>query len=63
MRERAKQAGNMNATAQEKVSSKGKTIVIEPIAIDVVYVPQYDPRLDTDQNAPKYLLASAELGI
>src|SRR6202790_5012175 len=30
MRERAKQAGNLNTTSQEKVSSKGKTIVIEP---------------------------------
>jgi hypothetical protein len=45
MRERAKQAGNLNTTAQEKVSTKGKTIVIEPVATDVVYVPQYDPWL------------------
>ena len=45
MRERAKQAGNLNTTAQEKVSTKGKTIVIEPAAPDVVYVPQYDPWL------------------
>src|ERR1700676_2320036 len=30
MRERAKQAGNLNTTAQQKVSNKGKTIVIEP---------------------------------
>ncbi len=45
MRKRAKQAGNLNTTTQEKVSSKGKTIVIEPAAPDVVYVPQYDPWL------------------
>jgi len=45
MRERAKQAGNLNTTAQEKVSTKGKTIVIQPAATDVVYVPQYDPWL------------------
>jgi uncharacterized membrane protein YgcG len=45
MRERAKQAGNLDTTAQEKVSTKGKTIVIEPAATDVVYVPQYDPWL------------------
>jgi len=36
MRKRAKQAGNLNTTTQEKVSSKGKTIVIEPAAPDVV---------------------------
>src|ERR1700686_3698524 len=45
MRERAKQAGNLNTTTQEKVSNKGKTIVIEPASTDVVYVPQYDPWL------------------
>src|SRR5437899_3566400 len=45
MRERAKQAGNLNTTTQEKVSTKGKTIVIQPVATDVVYVPQYDPWL------------------
>jgi uncharacterized membrane protein YgcG len=45
MRERAKQAGNLNTTAQEKVSTKGKTIAIQPAATDVVYVPQYDPWL------------------
>jgi uncharacterized membrane protein YgcG len=45
MRERAKQAGNLNTTPQEKVSTKGKTIVIEPAETDVVYVPQFDPWL------------------
>jgi uncharacterized membrane protein YgcG len=45
MRERAKQAGNLNSTTQEKVSNKGQTIVIEPAETDVVYVPQYDPWL------------------
>src|SRR6266478_2669444 len=45
MRERAKQAGNLNTTTQEKVSTKGKTLVIEPAETDVVYVPQYDPWL------------------
>src|SRR6202158_4365901 len=45
MRERAKQAGNLNTTTQEKVSNKGKTIVIEPASTDMVYVPQYDPWL------------------
>jgi uncharacterized membrane protein YgcG len=45
MRDRAKQAGNLNTTAQEKVSTKGKTIVIQPEATDLVYVPEYDPWL------------------
>jgi hypothetical protein len=45
LRQRAKQAGNLNATTQETVSTKGQTIVIQPAAPDVVYVPQYDPWL------------------
>jgi uncharacterized membrane protein YgcG len=45
MRDRAKQAGNLNSTTQEKVSTKGKTIVIQPAETDMVYVPQYDPWL------------------
>ncbi|MDQ1471688.1 MAG: hypothetical protein QOJ99_3168 [Bryobacterales bacterium] len=45
MRERAKQAGNLKTTPQEKVDTKGKTIVIQPAETNVVYVPQYDPWL------------------
>jgi hypothetical protein len=45
MRQRAKKAGNLNTTNQETVTNKGPTIVIEPAAPDVVYVPQYDPWL------------------
>src|SRR5579864_2398980 len=45
MRQRATQAGNLQTTPQEKVSTKGQTIVIEPSAPDVVYVPEYDPWL------------------
>src|SRR5258707_14080547 len=45
MRQRAKQAGNLNTTPQQKVKSDGKTIVIEPASPDLVYVPQYDPWL------------------
>jgi hypothetical protein len=45
MRQRAKQAGNLKTTAQQTVNTKGQTIVIEPAAPDVVYVPQYDPWL------------------
>jgi hypothetical protein len=45
MRDRAKQAGNLNTTPQEKVETKGKSIVIQPADTNVVYVPQYDPWL------------------
>jgi uncharacterized membrane protein YgcG len=45
MRQRAKQAGNLQSTPQEKVTTKGQTIVIEPSTPDVVYVPEYDPWL------------------
>ena len=45
MRQRAKAAGNLNTTTQQTVSTQNKTIVIQPTAPDVVYVPQYDPWL------------------
>src|SRR5438552_14002736 len=45
MRQRAQQAGNLKTTSQESVSNKGQTIVIQPAATEVVYVPQYDPWL------------------
>jgi uncharacterized membrane protein YgcG len=45
MRARAKQAGNLQTTSQEKVSTKGQNIVIEPSDPEVVYVPEYDPWL------------------
>src|ERR1700756_1869894 len=43
MRQRAKQAGNLNTNAQQKVKTQGQTIVIEPATTEIVYVPQYDP--------------------
>jgi hypothetical protein len=45
MRSRAEKAGNLQTTAQEKVSHKGKAIVIEPADSEIVYLPQYDPWL------------------
>src|SRR5260370_21895066 len=45
MRQRAKNAGNLNSSSQEKVSEQGQTIVIEPAESQVGYVPQYDPWL------------------
>jgi hypothetical protein len=45
MRGRAQSSGNLKSTSQEKVTSQGQTIVIEPTNPNVVYVPQYDPWL------------------
>ena len=45
MRQKAQQAGNLKTTPQENVATHGQTIVIQPAAPDVVYVPQYDPWL------------------
>jgi len=45
MRQRAKQAGNLQTTDQEKVSTRGQDIVIQPTSTEVVYVPEYDPWL------------------
>jgi hypothetical protein len=45
MRQRAQQAGNLNTTSQETVRTQGQTIVIQPAATEMVYVPQYDPWL------------------
>jgi Protein of unknown function (DUF3300) len=45
MRGRAQKAANLESTSQEKVSNKGKTIVIEPADPEIVYVPEYDPWL------------------
>jgi uncharacterized membrane protein YgcG len=43
MRRRAQQAGNLNITSQQTVETQGSTIVIQPAAPEVVYVPAYDP--------------------
>jgi len=43
MRGRAQQAGNLESTPQESVTTEGQTIVIQPADPDVVYVPEYDP--------------------
>ena len=43
MRQRAQQAGNLQSTQQETVTTDGQTIAIEPTDPQVVYVPEYDP--------------------
>jgi hypothetical protein len=43
MRQRAQQAGNLESTQQETVTTDGQAIAIEPADPQVVYVPEYDP--------------------
>jgi hypothetical protein len=43
MRQRADKTGNLKSNSQQKVQKQGDTIIIEPAAPDVVYVPTYDP--------------------
>jgi hypothetical protein len=45
MRQRAQQAGHLQGTAQETVTTEGQTIAIDPEDPDMVYVPEYDPWL------------------
>src|SRR6202166_4638353 len=45
MREQAHKNGRLESNEQEKVTTQGNTIVIEPANPEVVYVPQYDPWL------------------
>ncbi|HEY1413397.1 MAG TPA: DUF3300 domain-containing protein [Rhodopila sp.] len=43
MRRRAEQAGTLQSSSQETVTTEGQTIDIEPASPDFVYVPEYDP--------------------
>ncbi len=43
LRREAQKAGNLNSNEQEKVTTQGNTIIIEPASPQVVYVPAYDP--------------------
>ena len=43
MRQKAEQAGNLKTTPQQTVTTQGSTVVIQPAAPDVVYVPAYNP--------------------
>jgi hypothetical protein len=45
LRRRAEDTGNLQNTAQERVSNEGTTIVIEPATPEVCYLPTYDPWL------------------
>jgi uncharacterized membrane protein YgcG len=43
MRQRAQEAGNLETTEQQTVTTQGSSIVIEPASPEIVYVPAYDP--------------------
>ena len=45
MRQQAHKAGHLNSNEQEKITTQGNTIIIEPANPEVVYVPAYDPWL------------------
>lgn len=45
MRQKAEAAGNLKTTPQQTVTTQGSTIIIQPAAPDVVYVPAYNPWL------------------
>jgi hypothetical protein len=45
LRQQAHKAGHLDSNEQEKVTTQGNTIVVEPANPEVVYVPQYDPWL------------------
>jgi hypothetical protein len=45
MRRRAQQAGKLNSTPQDSVTTEGQSIAIQPVDPEVVYVPEYDPWL------------------
>ena len=43
MRRRAQEAGHLNSTPQQTVTTEGPDIEIEPVSPEIVYVPAYDP--------------------
>jgi Protein of unknown function (DUF3300) len=45
MRRRAQSSGQLQSTPQQRVTTQGQTIEIQPANPEVVYVPEYDPWL------------------
>src|SRR5215510_2933989 len=45
LRKDAQNAGHLNSTPQQTVSTQGQTIVIQPADPEVVYVPSYSPEV------------------
>jgi hypothetical protein len=54
MRQRAQQAGTLESTPQQTVTTEGQTITIEPAEQDTVYLPEYDPWLVYGASVPAY---------
>jgi hypothetical protein len=54
MRQRAQQAGTLESTPQQTVTTEGQTITIEPAEQDTVYLPEYDPWLVYGVSVPAY---------
>ena len=54
MRRRAENAGNLQSTPQQRVSTEGSTIIIEPAVADTCYLPVYDPWLVYGAPVPIY---------
>ena len=50
LRQRAQAAGSLQSTDQQSVTTQDQSIVIEPVDPQVVYVPAYDPGLDTERR-------------
>jgi len=45
LRERAKEAGHLDSTKEQKVTVEKEVIVIQPAKPDVIYVPSYNPTI------------------
>ena len=54
MRKRAEDAGNLQTTPQQRVTTEGSTIIIEPAVADTCYVPVYDPWIVYGAPLPVY---------
>lgn len=54
MRQRAEDAGNLQTTPQQRVTTEGSTIVIEPAVADTCYLPVYDPWVVYGAPIPVY---------
>ncbi len=54
MRQRAETAGNLQSSPQQRVTTEGSTIIIEPAVADTCYVPVYDPWIVYGAAVPIY---------
>lgn len=54
MRQRAEDAGNLQTTPQQRVTTESSTIVIEPAVADTCYLPVYDPWVVYGAPIPVY---------